>query len=740
MLLSLIIIVILNLFLGFFVFSKDSTSRINRSFLCVTIYIVIWAISNYLADISITTNNATFWTRTTFLSSTFLVWYLYIFSVHFPKNNIINRNKLIFLTIPLIVMIILSYSNIIVKVAIHLDWGAQVIFGNYPYLFTVYFISFIFSAIWNFINNYRVTRGINRSQLIYVIYGIGITALMSFLLSFIIPLLFNYQGLTKYSPYSTIIFICFTAYSILAHHLFDIRVIIKKTLVYSGLLFFTLGTYATIVFLLAQVFGGTTSLTVAGLLPNFVAALAIAIGFEPVRHWLSEFTDRWLFKGEYNSQEVLKELSEMLSGVIDLDEALVLMMKIITHAMRIDKSAAFVLRKSDLGSSESKSADLAEIKIEPHSEFEVKHVKTIGYSTEQGRLIALIQPVIDYFEVNKHLPIIVDELSDDTCRGEKECNNMQTSLKQLKAALVFPVMVKSELPVLANANGSDNLKSALKDKEHLIGLLVLGHKLSGDMFSQDDLNLLEIVVKQTAAAVEKARFYEEDQMKTEFVNIASHELLTPTAAMKGYLSMILDEGMGKVDKQARGYLEKVANSAQRLGDLVQDLLNVSRIEQGRIKIEPISMDLVDLTKQIIDELMPKVNEKNLKIEFIYPKKSDNMNVIADPERVHQILVNLIGNAIKYSNSGTIKGQIYKNQKQMVVDIADNGIGIKLEDQKHLFEKFYRASNTDQAINSSGTGLGLYISKKITELMGGKIWFESEVGKGSTFHMSLPAKK
>jgi signal transduction histidine kinase len=210
--------------------------------------------------------------------------------------------------------------------------------------------------------------------------------------------------------------------------------------------------------------------------------------------------------------------------------------------------------------------------------------------------------------------------------------------------------------------------------------------------------------------------------------------------------MILEEGMGKVDKQARGYLEKVYNSSVHLGELVQDLLNVSRIEQNRIKVEPKEMDIIEMTGQVIEELAPKASEKNLKLSFNQASVkvlSNKHSVFADPERVHQILVNLIGNAIKYSEKGTVEVKagtcIYKSTKQILIEVIDTGIGIPKDDLKKLFGKFFRASNASST-SAEGNGLGLYITRSFIELMGGSIWVNSKEGKGSVFSFSLPFSK
>ena len=288
-----------------------------------------------------------------------------------------------------------------------------------------------------------------------------------------------------------------------------------------------------------------------------------------------------------------------------------------------------------------------------------------------------------------------------------------------------------------------------------------------------------------------AHLKELDAMKTEFVSLASHELLTPVSAIEGYLSMLLDEKMAKVeDPKAQKYMDRVYSSAKRLARLVTDMLNVSRIEEGRLLVEKKEVNLADLIEQVIDELKFKADEKKQRIVFsgqvsgvseLKPKTSNlkpEFMTFGDPDKLKEVLVNLIGNAIKYSKDpGTITVRIEKvptqvvaekwkqvedeikgrplddqeaiksavdphlkdlvGSQQILISVQDQGIGIPREELPRLFKKFHRVGDYTIA-ESQGTGLGLYISRALVELHHGRIWADSEgPGRGSTFTFSLP---
>jgi len=225
-----------------------------------------------------------------------------------------------------------------------------------------------------------------------------------------------------------------------------------------------------------------------------------------------------------------------------------------------------------------------------------------------------------------------------------------------------------------------------------------------------------------------------EQMKQELIAIATHELRTPITGIKGYLDMILEGDTGKLGPDTQETIEEVVKINQRLADLVDDLLNVGRIEQGRIEIKPVAMDLDKLITEVIGEL--SIQAKDKKLELKYPK-AIVPQVKADPDRVRQILINLIGNAIKYTPNGSVEASATKVGNDVVTAVKDTGLGMDKEAQKRLFEKFYRVKN-EQTRQITGTGLGLWITKKLVEMMGGEITIQSEEGKGSTFTFSLPA--
>jgi signal transduction histidine kinase len=229
------------------------------------------------------------------------------------------------------------------------------------------------------------------------------------------------------------------------------------------------------------------------------------------------------------------------------------------------------------------------------------------------------------------------------------------------------------------------------------------------------------------------KLQEVDQMKDEFFSTASHELKAPITAIQGYISMFVDGSFGKLSQAGAKGINIVNLSIKRLEALVEDLLNVSRIEQGRLEYNIESVNLNEIIEQTIDELKIKASEKNLQLDYTRPQTE--FRVRADQNRLRQVLVNIAGNAIKYTPDGSISISVEDEDKKIKLRIKDTGIGMSAKDRERLFSKFYRVRNK-QTKKISGTGLGLWITKEIVTMMGGEIYVDSIEGSGTEVSFTL----
>lgn len=245
----------------------------------------------------------------------------------------------------------------------------------------------------------------------------------------------------------------------------------------------------------------------------------------------------------------------------------------------------------------------------------------------------------------------------------------------------------------------------------------------------------------------------QEQQRDEFISTASHEMRTPVAAIEGYLALALNDKVSTIDARAKGYLEKAHGATQHLGELFQDLLTSAKAEDGRLASHPKVVEIGAFLEQVTEDLRFTAEKKGLTVDLVVGTQPQRQVIDAseggtgkvirplyyaylDPDRLQEVVTNLFDNAVKYTDTGKISIGLTGNDSIVQVYVRDTGPGIAPEDAKHLFQKFYRVDSTATR-TIGGSGLGLYICRKIIEMYNGKIWVESELGKGSTFFINIP---
>lgn len=235
----------------------------------------------------------------------------------------------------------------------------------------------------------------------------------------------------------------------------------------------------------------------------------------------------------------------------------------------------------------------------------------------------------------------------------------------------------------------------------------------------------------------------DNREQADFISTASHEMRTPVASIEGYIGLALNPATATIDARAKSYLQKAHENTKHLGQLFQDLLDITKAEDGRLKNEPVVLDAIEFSRNIWEGLKPKAEAKGLNYIFEPDNHKTGEKTLtpvffihADRDHLHEILNNLFENAIKYTPSGMVSVNVAGDNNNVQISVKDSGIGIPAEDIPHLFQKFYRVDNSEtREIN--GTGLGLFLSRKLTESIGGFLDVESEYKKGSTFTVKLP---
>lgn len=230
-----------------------------------------------------------------------------------------------------------------------------------------------------------------------------------------------------------------------------------------------------------------------------------------------------------------------------------------------------------------------------------------------------------------------------------------------------------------------------------------------------------------------------DRMKSEFVTLAAHQLRTPTSAVKWALKTLLEGDLGALNKKQKEIIEEAYVTNDRSIKLVNDLLDVAQIEEGKYLSKITLSNIEDIIQSVVDSYSKSIKEKKLKVE-LKKSKEELSRVMLDVAKMRTAIRNIFDNAVRYTLPGGKISIILKGgEKEIEIQIQDTGLGIPLYQQEKVFTKFFRSVNI-MRVDTEGTGLGLYIAKNVIEAHGGRIWFKSEEGKGSTFYFTVPIKK
>jgi len=380
----------------------------------------------------------------------------------------------------------------------------------------------------------------------------------------------------------------------------------------------------------------------------------------------------------------------------------------------------------------------------------------------QGTLIGCFWAISDITEIKKFQENLEEKVKERTKEVEAEKNKTRAMLTSLTDGLI--VFDRAERITLVNPEAEKILRlreeqvinkkisqlagvSNLKKLYRILGREIKWTGRKHELVLEKPLkrffqfSVTPVVVgKETFGSMiilhDITRQREIDRLKTEFVSIAAHQLRTPLSAIKWTLRMLLDGDVGKLSQEQLSFLEKGYQSNERMITLINDLLNVARIEEGRFVYNPAPQSIEKIIKNVIEGVSGTAKKKKLKLIFEKPKKF-LPKVKVDREKINLVIQNLLDNAISFSKpGGQVTISVESDKMDLKIMIRDNGIGIPKSQQERIFGKFFRADNAIE-LETEGTGLGLFICKNIVEAHGGEIWFESKEDKGTTFWFSLP---
>ncbi|MBA3679560.1 hypothetical protein H0W80_05270 [Candidatus Saccharibacteria bacterium] len=500
------------------------------------------------------------------------------------------------------------------------------------------------------------------------------------------------------------IFSIIVGYAIVRHKLFDIRLVVVRSITYL----LSIGVIAFIYSLLAfQLTGRFVDNLNSGTrdLLYVVLTVILAFTFAPLKRFFEKVTTRVFYRDHYDAQDLANEVGRILASEIDLDKVSNRVLKEITSKIKIEKGEIIVFGEKQLFYENN-------VFKEDGEQISSRELKKLG------RLLVV---------------------ADDLQSGERK-----------------ELMKKYGV----------SISLALRTSEKFIGYMLLGEKKSGDIYNDEDLKVLRIIAQEVSVAIANALSFKEiqlfsetlaervrqrtaqlktandqlkelDQAKDEFISMASHQLRTPLTTVKGYASMLEEGDFGKLSKEQKDTVELTLDGANRMARLIDDLLNVSRMDANRFFLEVNEVDLNTLVEQEVQQLQSMAAGKQVKLTYI-PPHTKIPTIRLDETKTRQVIMNLVDNAIHYSRPEGAEVQVgmMLSDSHVVFTVVDNGIGVPAAAQGKLFTKMFRAGNAKTA-RPDGTGLGLYLVKRVVQDEGGELLFESTEGKGSTFGFRIP---
>ena len=576
-------------------------------------------------------------------------------------------------------------------------------------VFATFFSVFFLVVMWFGYVAWRKSDTIRRKQVAIYMTGLLVSSIPGFVVDLSLPALGDYRYVWV-GPVAIILFLFAIMYSIVKYRLMDVKTAVARSVSYMLLLIALAVVYIISAYVISIVIFQRT-LTIDSRLNfmNMVLAILLAFLYQPIKRFFNKLTDRVFYYGEYDADTFAREISKILTYTADLQLLTRRVGNYIASSLKAEKVAFCIPEKGIYGRTGRRRLSVVEEDV---------------------------RRIMDYYYKYCSFPevILANQVKDP---------ELKKLLDIHRTKIVIPLLHQNQETGILFLGEHKSLGYSSRDIEMLesiAGELAVSIRNSLSMEEINELN--KSLQRRIDEATKELRFSNRqlqrlDEAKNEFISMASHQLRTPLTSIKGYLDMMLEGDLGKISPTQRAVLREAFSSSERMVRLINDFLNVSRLQTGKFTIDKQSVDIAQILRDEVSLLKVVADQRSVEMVLKIDKKIPSLAV--DSEKIRQVMLNMIDNAIYYSSPHKKVVITLKSSGKMIeFSVKDSGIGVPKSEQANIFGKFFRGTNAKKR-RPDGTGVGLFLAKKVILSHDGEMIFESEEGKGSTFGFKLPVR-
>ena len=576
-------------------------------------------------------------------------------------------------------------------------------------VFATFFSVFFLVVMWFGYVAWRKSDTIRRKQVAIYMTGLLVSSIPGFVVDLLLPALGDYRYVWV-GPVAIILFLFAIMYSIVKYRLMDVKTAVARSVSYMLLLIALAVVYVISAYIISIViFQRTLTIDSRVNFMNMILAILLAFLYQPIKKFFNKLTDRVFYYGEYDADTFAREISKILTYTADLQLLTRRVGNYIASSLKAEKVAFCIPEKGIYGRTGRRRLSVVEEDV---------------------------RRIMDYYYKYCSFPevILANQVKDP---------ELKKLLDIHRTKIVIPLLHQNQETGILFLGEHKSLGYSSRDIEMLesiAGELAVSIRNSLSMEEINELN--KSLQRRIDEATKELRFSNRqlqrlDEAKNEFISMASHQLRTPLTSIKGYLDMMLEGDLGKISPTQRAVLREAFSSSERMVRLINDFLNVSRLQTGKFTIDKQSVDIAQILRDEVSLLKVVADQRSVEMVLKVDKKIPSLAV--DSEKIRQVMLNMIDNAIYYSNPHKKVVITLKSSGKMIeFSVKDSGIGVPKSEQANLFGKFFRGTNAKKR-RPDGTGVGLFLAKKVILSHDGEMIFESEEGKGSTFGFRLPVR-